>query len=243
MFLKAISLMKCSNCTLDQSDSFEEICLLSQSFSVSFENFVIASSLFLIIQSGVKETSHQTKIYLIGDLSCNFNLGDLIMLPQSVLNSLLVLLATVDNNKDLVAVSNLISSCGSWFSLSFKLISTSSYAVLALATLVLLKIILIKWWMISSTAPTYKWHYWGVCFKLLKVWRQHVGNILEELKLHRNQQISMIFHQMIIWCIIFGLIRFRQELIVLYNFNNILPCGHCTTGNWCIPNPPCAAEH
>ena len=123
---------------------------------MSFDNFVIASSLFLIIQPEVKETSHQTTIYFIGDLSCNFNLGDLIMLPQSVLNSLLVLLATVDNNKDLVAVGNLISSCGSWFSLSFKLRSTSSYAVLASATLVLLKIILINWWMISSNAPTYK---------------------------------------------------------------------------------------
>ena len=124
----------------DWSDSFEEICLLSWSFSVRFQNLIIASSLFLIIQPGVSETSDQTKIYFISTLSCIFNAKDLIMLPQSALNlSFLVSLVTVDDNKDLVAVGNLINSHGSWFPLSFKSIRTSSYAVLASATMALLR--------------------------------------------------------------------------------------------------------
>ena len=45
-------------------------------------------------------------------------------------------LVTVDDNKNLVAVGNLINSRGSWFSLSFKSIFTSPYAVLASATIV-----------------------------------------------------------------------------------------------------------
>ena len=142
MFLKVMPLMKCTNCTLD--------CTLS----VRFQNFIIASSLFLIIQPGVSETSDQTKIYFISNLSCIFNAKDLIMLPQSALNlSFLVSLVTVDDNKDLVAVGNLINLHGSWFLLSFKLIHTSSYAVLALATMTLLKIILIKQQINSFNTP------------------------------------------------------------------------------------------
>lgn len=72
---------------------------------MSFENFIIASSLFLIIQPGVSERSNRTKIYFISNLSCNFNMRDLIVLPQSALNlNLLVLLVTGEDNKDLVVV-------------------------------------------------------------------------------------------------------------------------------------------
>ena len=72
---------------------------------MSFENFIIASSLFLIIQPGVSERSNQTKIYFISNLSYNFNMRDLIVLPQSALYlNLLVLLVTVDDNKDLVVI-------------------------------------------------------------------------------------------------------------------------------------------
>ena len=76
------------------------------------------------------------------------------MLPQSALNlSLVVSLATRDDNKYLVVVGNLINSRGSFFSLSLKSIRTSSYAVLASAKITLLKIILTKRRMISSNDP------------------------------------------------------------------------------------------